>query len=129
MQIRHVTSADLPAVYELLISNGWRHRVRNLAFLEELVAASSLAEVAIVEGRVVGFVRGISDGLSNGYLSMLVVEEAYRTRGIGRRLLEYAIGTNTEVTWVVRAGRKSADAFFGKLGFTHSSIAMERKRN
>lgn len=129
MRIRHVTSADLPAVYALLISNGWQHRVRNLAMLSELVAASPIAEVAIVDERVVGFCRGLSDGLSNGYLSMVVVDEAYRTRGIGRRLLERAIGTNPEITWVVRAGREGADAFFSRLGFTASTIAMERKRS
>ena len=38
------------------------------------------------------------------------------------------MGTNTKVTWVLRAGREGASEFFAKLGFEHSSLAMERRR-
>jgi len=88
----------------------------------------STAEVAIIEGRIVGFARGITDGRSNGYLSMVVVAAIHRGQGIGRLLVEHAIGTHPEVTWVLRAGREGAAEFFAKLGFERSSVAMERRR-
>lgn len=128
MQIHRIQSSELLATFELLASNGWRHRIAGPDEFAALVAASQVADVAIVDGQVQGFVRGITDGLSNGYLSMVVVAPAHRGRGVGRQLVEYAIGANPQVTWVLRAGREGAAEFFTRLGFDVSSIAMERRR-
>lgn len=128
MQLRRVQSAELPEVHALLSANGWRERIGNLQQFAGLIEVSQLAEVAVIDDRIVGFARGISDGRSNGYLSMIVVAAAHRRIGIGRRLVEHAMGTNPEVTWVLRAGREGAAEFFAKLGFEHSSLAMERRR-
>ena len=128
MQLRRIRIAELQEVHELLAANGWKDRIGSLQKFPELLEASQVAEVAIIEDRVVGFARGISDGRSNGYLSMVVVAAAYRGKGIGRLLVEHAMGTNSEVTWVLRAGREGAAEFFAKLGFEHSSLAMERRR-
>jgi hypothetical protein len=32
------------------------------------------------------------------------------------------------ITWMLRAGREDASAFFSKLGLVTSSVAMERER-
>lgn len=128
MELRRINLSELPAVYELLVANGWQHRIETLSQFEALIAASPVAEVAIIDDCVVGFVRGITDGLSNGYLSMVVVAQEYRGRGIGRQLVEHVIDANQKVTWLLRAGRVGAAEFFTKLGFESSSVAMERKR-
>ncbi|MCI5070494.1 GNAT family N-acetyltransferase [Acidovorax sp.] len=128
MELRRIESTELGAVYELLAANGWQHRIASYEHFTELVAGSQIANVAKIEDCVVGFVRGITDGLSNGYLSMVVVAPDYRGRGIGRQLVEHAISTDQRVTWVLRAGREGASEFFSKLGFEFSSIAMERRR-
>ncbi|MBX3628047.1 MAG: GNAT family N-acetyltransferase [Rhizobacter sp.] len=128
MEIRRVQTEELSSAYELLAQNGWRDRLENLERFVQLVEASQLAEVAVTEGQIVGFLRGITDGLSNGYLSMVVVAPSHRGRGIGRKLVEHAVGSNPQVTWVLRAGRAGANEFFAKLGFEHASLAMERRR-
>lgn len=128
MELRRVQSSELSSLHELLAANGWRERVGNVQQLGSLVEASQVADVALIEGEVVGFVRAITDGQSNGYLSMLVVAPMHRRKGIGRQLVERAMGTNAQVTWVLRAGREGASEFFAKLGFEHSSLAMERLR-
>lgn len=128
METRRVRPPELPAVFSLLIENGWAHRISDLGAFVALVDASPIADVAVIEGEVVGFVRGISDGLSNGYLSMVVVAPTHRGKGVGTALVRHAIGADPRVTWVLRAGRDGAAEFFARLGFEVSSIAMERVR-
>lgn len=128
MEIRRVLPSELAATFSLLVDNGWAHRIAGLAEFVALVEASPVAEVAVIDGQVVGFVRAITDGLSNGYLSMVVVAPAHRGRGIGTALVDHATGADPRITWVLRAGRDGAAAFFARLGFAVSSIAMERLR-
>jgi len=128
MERRRISPSELAATYELLATNGWQHRAERLDQFAALVSVSQVADVAIVEGRVVGFVRGIADGLSNGYLSMVIVAADCRGQGIGRQFVQHAIGTNQKITWVLRTGREGASGSFAKLGFQSSSVAMERRR-
>lgn len=128
MQIREIAASDLEAVYRLLAANGWAHRIPDEADLARLVAASQHAWVAVVDGEIAGFARALTDGLSNGYLSMVVVAAPFRGRGIGRALVERIVGAEENITWVLRAGRDGAPAFFARLGFVNSTLAMERPR-
>ncbi len=128
MHIRAISQVELHAARELLAAAGWEHRADDLRRFDELVANSQVALVAIEEGRVVGFVRALTDGISNGYISMLAVAAEHRNRGIGSALVRACMGDNEEMTWVLRAGRPGLTAFYEKLGYSVSSVAMERPR-
>jgi ribosomal protein S18 acetylase RimI-like enzyme len=127
MEFRAPLSSELTAVHELLLKHGWAHRIPNAAWLQEVLAKSN-AVVAVSAGEVVGFARGVTDGLSNGHLSMVVVAEAHRRQGVGSRLVHAVMGTEPGITWLLRAERPGAREFFERLGFTPSSSAMERTR-
>lgn len=86
MFVRSIATADLDAVHRLLVLNGWGHRIGSVEELGRLILASQRALVAVVDDQIVGFARSISDGISNGYLSMVVVAESHRRQGIGQAL-------------------------------------------
>ena len=128
MQIREPQPSEVESVRQFLCAHGWEHRVGTAQQFAQLIANSQRTAVALSEEQVVGFARAITDGISNGYLSMVVVSPKHRRKGIGRLLVQHVIGNSPSITWVLRAGREGASEFFAKLGFTVSSVAMERQR-
>ncbi|MFW9078356.1 GNAT family N-acetyltransferase [Pseudomonas sp. P2757] len=126
--IRDLLPSEVEQVRQFLAEHGWAHRTGSAEHFAQLIQNSQRTAVALKGGRIVGFARGISDGLSNGYLSMVVVDGQQRRAGIGLAMVEHVMGDKPDITWVLRAGREGAEAFFSSLGFETSVIAMERRR-
>lgn len=128
LNVRDLQPAETQSVRQFLGQHGWGHRTGSAEHFAQLIEHSQRTAVAVQGECIIGFARGITDGLSNGYLSMVVVDDQHRREGIGRALVEHIMGDNPDITWVLRAGREGAEAFFASLGFATSVIAMERPR-
>lgn len=131
--IRPFEPADAPGAHALLAAHGWQHRIPSVEGLLALTAASQRTLVAVGSAAagqpaIVGFARALTDGLSNGYLSMVVVHADCRGQGIGTALVQGIVGDDPAITWVLRAGRGGAPEFFARQGFVASTQAMERVR-
>lgn len=89
--------------------------------------------VAETDGTVVGFLMAwsVADEL---HIINLAVDEAWRRRGLGTRLLEAAIGIGREegsvlVTLEVRAGNLPARSFYQRHGFLETGLRRRYYRD
>jgi len=87
-QIRPLTLTDLDGALTLSTAIGWNQRAEDWRMLLQIAPAASFAAVA--NGRVVGTAIGIDYGRF-GWIAMMLVDPAYRGRGLGARLLERAM--------------------------------------
>jgi len=127
MEYRSAAPADYEKIRLFLSENGWEKRVADKEKFHKMMENADRTVVAFEGERVIGFARALCDEVSNGYIGTVAVAEDFRRRGVGRELVERLIGDDTNITWVLRAGRGSKE-FWEKMGFTVSEVAMERNR-
>jgi predicted N-acetyltransferase YhbS len=128
MEIRAIRTEEIEEARALLTQEpGWAARFQEPEEFRRLISKSQRALVAVEGGRILGFVRALTDDMSNGYLTLLIVRDGHRGKGIGRALVRAVMGENTGMTWVIRADR-GAEAFYERVGFVRSNVAMERPR-
>ncbi|HJS50938.1 MAG TPA: GNAT family N-acetyltransferase [Pyrinomonadaceae bacterium] len=127
IEFRSLDSGDLEAVQAFLAENGWEKRVADSERFQRMIENANRTVVAVDGDRIVGFARALCDGASNGYIGTVAVAEDKRIQGIGREMVRRLIGDDPNITWVLRAGRGSEE-FWQRMGFEHSTVAMERSR-
>ena len=127
MEYRAANPGDYQAVRQFLAENGWERRVVDIERFRAMMDNADRTVVAVENGRIVRFARALCDGVSNGYIGTVAVAEDKRGSGIGREMVRRIMGDDPNITWVLRSGRGSSE-FWRKMGFTESSVAMERTR-
>src|ERR1700752_4911790 len=87
-QIQRLALSDLAGALTLSTTIGWNQRADDWRMLLDIAPGGSFA--AVDNGRVVGTAIGIDYGRF-GWIAMMLVDPAYRGRGLGARLLERAM--------------------------------------
>ena len=100
---------------ELYVEAGWMDtadEAETAAMLRGTFAVSA----AFHEGRLIGFMRAFSDGVSDAYMLDLIVNQAYRRLGIGRKILDNLTGYLKQrgIDWILCIGAPDTDQFYGR---------------
>lgn len=112
---RRPTGAELLPLYE---AAGWLEPGEDAAFLDRLASGSRQFACAWEDGRLVGSMRALADGVSDAYLLDLVVLPGWRRCGIGAQLVRrLAEALKAEgYGWCILVGAPGTAAFYAHLG-------------
>jgi GNAT superfamily N-acetyltransferase len=110
---------DLEAVWNYLSSDAYWHRWRRREDVEYQFRGAWRVIGAYIEGsdELIGFARGVSDGVSDAYLADVYVAPFHRGQGVGGRLVESMVeqGLGARFRWFLSTG--DAHALYARYGF------------
>jgi len=127
---------DLPAekVLDLLRqANWWGEEDTPEEVLPMLKGSFRVAGAFDPENHLVGMARALSDGVSDAYIQDVVVDRAFRRRGIGAELVRMLTEDLQKcgISWIGLVGVPGTEPFYRKLGFEplaeHVPMLLGRK--
>jgi len=96
-----------------------------------IIRGSHCFVVAEADGRVIGMGRAISDGVSDAYIQDVVVDPAFRGRGIGGRIVADLVRRLRQdgIGWIGLGAEAGTHDFYRRAGFTElpGCIVMLKK--
>ena len=118
---------DVEVIAQLYRSAGLRRPIDDLLRLQRFFDGSPLVWTAWADGRLVGVLRGWTDGAYDGYVCDLAVHPDWQSRGIGRALLERCCTPLPDVQWILRASVAAAH-YYEHLGWQRIENGWVRPR-
>ena len=107
-----IPPAEAAALY---VEAGWMEQPDE-AEVSAMLKGTFAVSAAFHEGRLIGFMRAFSDGVSDAYLLDLVVRTEYRKFGIGRNILDglakYLRGLG--IDWILCIGAPGTAGFYAR---------------
>jgi aralkylamine N-acetyltransferase len=136
IEIYLVTSWPVDDIVQLYKAGGWWKDTYDKAGIPALIAGSYSFVVAIDKktGKTVGMGRTISDGVSDAYIQDLVVLTSYRTKGIGKKIVQKLIDhcLSKGIVWIGLIAEPGSNQFYTSLGFTimehHIPMLFKREK-
>ncbi|WGT41516.1 GNAT family N-acetyltransferase [Lysinibacillus sp. 1 U-2021] len=118
---------DLPIIKEVYQSVGWMKHDEQI--IKQVFDASTHQVFAVVDGKIVGFARALSDGVFNAAIYDVIVHQAYQGTGIARLLLEDMIAQLREVSCIQLIATTGNEPFYAKMGFRKLKTGMAIYKN
>jgi len=111
-----INKQETEIIFNWIISTYWGKYIQSFTQFEQALKNSDCYTV-YVENNIVAFVRVISDQATFGYILDFYIDEYYRNKGIGSKLLDNIISSNKYkgVKWLLASSK--AKNFYIKYGF------------
>ena len=94
----------------------------------ELLRRSYAVELALHEGKVVGFATATSDGVLSAYIPLLEVLAQYQSQGIGSELIRRLLLRLEGLYMIDLSCDEALEPFYERLGFQVLDRAMGQRR-
>jgi len=119
--VRQISDDDVDQALDLSCAAGWNQRAEDWRMLIRLSDGSSFA--ALAGERVVGTAIGIDYGAFS-WIAMMLVDPAFRGRGLGARLLEAALEAVPDETPVRLDATPMGRPLYQKFGFVDETAIL-----
>ncbi|KGS15733.1 GNAT family N-acetyltransferase [Pseudomonas tremae] len=120
-EYRPMTAADVGNAHELSIALKWPHRLEDWAMLQRVAQGV----VALHNGRLIGSAFACHQGKFST-IGLVIVSDDYQGKGIGRKLMEMAVGSVPPRTAVLNATLAGAP-LYEKMGFVSFGEVHQRQ--
>lgn len=110
-EYRPMTAADVVSAHELSIALKWPHRLEDWAMLQRVAQGF----VALHNGRLIGSAFACHQGKFST-IGLVIVSDDYQGKGIGRKLMDMAVGSVPPRTAILNATLAGAP-LYAKMGF------------
>jgi len=122
LALRAMREDDLPSAVELSMEQGWPYREEDWQLLLET------GEGIVLErgGRIVGCTLAWRYGEDHASLGTIIVQEAERGKGLGRRMIEEMLGRLQGRTVILNA-TEDGIGLYRKLGFVETGRILQHQ--
>lgn len=121
------SDANLDQMLEVYHSVGWgKHTIE---VIREIFNSSNVIALVIINGRIVGFGRALSDGVFNAAIYDVVVHKDFQNRGIAKSIMENLLERLSNVSCVHLISTTGNEGFYKKLGLKRLKTGMGRYLN
>jgi GNAT superfamily N-acetyltransferase len=107
---------DLDAIRALYAASPLRRPIGDPGRIRRMFEGSNVVFAAWEGGRLVGLLRGWTDGAFDGYVCDLAIHPAFQKAGVGRGLLDMLIVPWPDVRWVLLASPLAKD-YYARVGW------------
>lgn len=118
---------DLSRIQALYAAAPLRRPVDDVPRLRAMFDAANVIHSAWDGDRLVGLLRGWTDGAFDGYVCDLAVHPAYQKQGVGTGLMAFLAPEYPQVHWVLLASPLARD-YYGHVGWEPLDNAWMQSR-
>lgn len=111
IEFRRDYRPDIELIAALYDAAPLRRPTADLPRLRQMYEAANVVLTAWQQGRLVGILRGWTDGAYHGYICDLAIAPGLQKAGIGRRLLAMALEMSPRIEWILRASVIAKDYY------------------
>ncbi|MDN4491924.1 GNAT family N-acetyltransferase [Ureibacillus sp. BA0131] len=112
---------------DIYASVGWTKHTKEI--IKHVFEASNVNAFAMIDDRIVGFGRAMSDGVFNAAIYDVIVHSDFQEQGIAKQIMEYLLDKLSNVSCVHLISTTGNEGFYKKLGLTKIKTGMARYLN
>ena len=113
VQYRVPARVNAAEAAQLYVEASWMKEA-DAGSVAKMLAGTFAVSAAYYEGKLIGFMRALSDGVSDAYLLDLIVTEKFRGHGVGAQIVKNLTGYlhDCGVDWCCCIGVPGTEKFY-----------------